>query len=334
MNKTCKVEKKSKDDDATFNTLVYKKYGGNRFTGIAESFHTINSPLVQSLISHEMSSRGWGPVLYGLLDDVRVEEFVDGETLNHFDAFKPDLIDDTAKAFAQFHCLKLPLPKERADVLSQHFVDSLCDKPSLAAWLSTFEADEATINAYKAVLEFPIQEEYNWLRSFRAKISNKFVFSTLDSNYLNRLVRKNVPRDGETTRVLVIDYDGSGYAHRGMDLGGHFANRLFDVSRQETKMSGAPYPSESEKNAFILAYYSHLKEIDHNFDESTDSVQQITLEADLYSCICCCFYILFFHASYKTHHVEPYMYTMCLPLINLYWQLKTSLCKKYPHLVP
>ena len=42
---------------------------------------TINSPLVQSLIFYGQSKQGWGPKLYGLLEDGRVEEFVDCHTL-------------------------------------------------------------------------------------------------------------------------------------------------------------------------------------------------------------------------------------------------------------
>lgn len=333
MNITCKVEKKANESlDEGPKALVYKRYGGNKYDELAKSFYEINSPLVQSMISYEMSRREWGPKLYGISGDVRIEEFVEGTTLSHSDAFQADLIQDTAKAFAQFHSLKLPLKKERVDLLSRDFFKALVDKEALAAWLNTLQADEATLKAYKSILDFPMEREFNWCTSIRDKVKNKFVFSTLDSNYLNRLVRKDRRQKG-STRVLIIDYDGSGYAHRGLDLGGHFANRMFDVSRKGDKMSGAPYPSESEREAFLTAYYLHLKNTDENFDESQDSLEHITLEADVYACVCCCFYVMFFHSAYKAHDAEPTMCSMCQSIIQLYWKLKMNLREKYPHLI-
>ena len=100
-------------------SLVVKTYGGNIFTKQAAELSSINSCLVQSIIFHQQSTRGWGPKLYGLFDGGRIEEFIDCHTLTAQEAFSDELMADVVTAYACFHSLKLSIKQHSYDFLAQ-----------------------------------------------------------------------------------------------------------------------------------------------------------------------------------------------------------------------
>ena len=345
MNTSLKVEKmtsdhQSKGEDgkcidllAGPSSLLVKKYGGNVFSEKAEGY--LNSSLHQALIFYEQSVRGWGPKLYGLLEDGRVEEYVDCHTLTPEEAFTPEFSRDIAKAYARFHSLKLPIKKGNPNILlhTEPTINS-CKKGTEIFLASGKLEDTELIESYKKLFEFPIGDEIGWLNCLFEKIKQRTVMCTMDPNYLNRLVRNQKPSDPNATRVVLIDFDLSKYADRGYDLAGHFVNRMFCWSGKDTKVSGAEYPSEEERVAFLSAYLEEAEELFDDFDRnSLDSLENLIQETDVYAMVFCMTLMPLAFMLPSVLEKEPKMGTFIDPLLNIYSQLKQEFCLKYSQLV-
>lgn len=320
------------DDEDGPKSLVFKKYGGNVFEKGMDGKLKINSPLVQSLIFYEQSRRGWGPKLFGLFENGRVEEFVDSHTLTGAEAFTPEMIQDVSKAFARFHSHDLPINKEPHDML--HFVIKQVDKSraALAEWTKSEEAAKHDLSSFPIdeLLNFPFEKEWRWIEWVRSKIKQRIVFCALDNNYLNRLVRNKKPSDPNETQTLIIDYDTSAYSHRGFDIAGHFVCRLFDLSAEQ-KATKLPFPNDEEKAQFISSYLEECTKLFDDFDASSlDSIENVTLEVDFNLCA-----HLLLSVTYSLEMVQ--MIRMSIdapsfikPVMALHQQMKEEFLKKYP----
>ena len=314
-------------------SLLVKKYGGNVFTEQAKNFS--NSSLYQSLIFYEQSVRGWGPKLYGLLEDGRVEEYVDCHTLTPEEAFTPEFSRDIAKAYARFHSLKLPLKRDDQSILMEtELALNSCKKETKNFLASGKLQDAELIESFNRLFEFSMDDEILWLYCLLKKTKHRTVLCTMDPNYLNRLVRNQKPSDPNATRVVLIDFDLSKYADRGYDLAGHFVNRMFCWSGKDTKVSGAEYPSEEERVAFLSAYLEEAEELFDDFDRnSLDSLENLIQETDVYAMFFSIALISFGFFLYSMIEKEPKMGTFIDPVLVLYRQLKQEFCSKYTQLV-
>ena len=310
-------------------SLLVKKYGGNVFTEQAQDL--LNSSLHQALIFYEQSVRGWGPKLYGLFDNGRVEEYVDCHTLTAEEAFTPEFSRDIAKAYARFHSLKLPFKKGNPNILvhTEPMINS-CRKETEIFLASGKLEDAELIESFNRLFEFPISDEVRWLNGLLKKIKQRTVMCTMDPNYLNRLVRNQTPSDPNATRVVIIDFDLSKYSDRGCDLAGHFVNRIFCWSGKDTKVSGAEYPNEEERVAFLSAYLEEAEGLFDDFDaKSLDSLENLILETDVYAMVVCMTLMPLAFMIPSVFEKEPKMATFIGPLLALYKQLKQEFCLKY-----
>ena len=302
--------------------------------GTVQEIVQTNSPMVQSLIFYEQARRGWGPSLYGLLEDGRIEEFVDCHTLKQEEAFEPELSSDVAKAYARFHSLRLPIKQENFDMMKQSTASLDKAKGDVRAALDSGRIkDEEAREMYKRLLDFPVLEEREWLYSLRRKVKQRTVFCTMDPNYLNRLVRTQKPSDPDHTRTLIIDFDFSAFSDRGYDLGGHFVNRLFKWGGKADKLSHLPYPSEAERAHFLSSYLKECQTLFDDFDKtSLDSLENVTLEAELNALIYIITIFSFGFATFVILEQQPKIFTFIGPMIELYEKLKADFSSKYPKL--
>ena len=345
VNTTLRVEKvksestKDEDEDPSLgpSSIVYKKYGGNIYEKQMQQVgFRVNKPLVQSLIFYEMSKRAWGPKLYGLFEGGRIEEMVDCHTLTPGEAFTPEFIRDVAKAYARFHSLELPIDRQTYDLFNAMLLTVDEAKKQLAEFIKSKNiAEPDPLACFQRLYDFPFDEEGKWLNSIRSKIKQRTVFCTMDSNYLNRLVRNRKPSDPDATRTLIIDYDSSAYSHRGVDLGGHLVLRMFYGEDGSLQAFGLPYPSESEKLAFLSAYLEEAEKFFDDFDKSAlDSLENLVLECE-FNALC---YVISpcLVSSLKSPSIleqKPFMLTFVDPLLKLYNELKEQFCAKYSHLI-
>lgn len=83
-------------------------------------------------------------------------------------------------------------------------------------------------------------------------------------------------------RLLLVDYEFSGYNYRGVDIGNHFGMRVFDFG-STAFITGLPYPSETVRRSFIRSYIKQVRDL-RAFDDwdehGLDSEEHILLEAE------------------------------------------------------
>ena len=315
-------------------SLVVKTYGGNIFTKQAAELSSINSCLVQSIIFHEQSTRGWGPKLYGLFDGGRIEEFIDCHTLTAQEAFSDQLMADVATAYARFHSLKLPIKQHNYDFLGELLISAVGARTQLKHFLDSQDIPQSEpLKRFKKLHDFPLEEESHWVNRIRAQVKQRTVLCTLDPNYLNRLVRSERAKDPGVTRTIIIDFDLTAYSDRGFDLGGHFVLRVFDWSRKDTYLTGLPYPSEGERAAFLSAYLEESCKLLDDFDAtSLDSLTNLMLEADLNAFVFIISIIIFGFKLYSVLDQVPHITSHIDHMLQLYADLKLQFFSKYPHL--
>lgn len=317
-----KIDKKNENSFGP-KSLLLKKYRGNKFDGVAESFIHLNSPLVQGLISYELSRRGWGPKLFGLFDDGRVEEFLDCHTLTAEEAFTPEIIEDSARAYARFHSLQFPFKNNSNDILAWMLAPLDKSKKELNNYLeSTFIENEKLKGNFEKLLQFPFEDEYEWIKSTRDRMKERKVFCSKDMNYLNRLV-KNKHSSEEGKRVVIIDFDYSEYYYRGFDLGGHFVNRIFNWVGKDGKLSNFSYPSLTERETFLSFYLDELKIHIDDFDsESLDTLANLMVETDLNALVYLMVLLVFGLTVHTLLEHDPLIWTFIEPSLVLYQALK------------
>lgn len=305
-----------------------KKYGGNIHHELGKTLFRMNEPLIQSLIFYELSSRGWGPKLLGLLEDGRVEEYIDSDTLEPSQAFIPEISIDMAQTFARFHSIDLPIDRTLYFTIDET-VNALQHVPAIKKWQQLNPPEPDVLRAINCLLEFPSQQEYEWCKKMIARTKHRTVLCTMDANYLNRLVRKNKSQDPRANKTVIIDFDISAYSHRGYDLGGHLVNSMFIVGMKKAVPSN--YPCKSIRETFLSAYLEESKKLLPDFDEkSLDSLQNLMIETEVYSCVYLLWLILLAHIFCKTPQVTNYYYYE--PAIIAYNQLKKQFCIDYPHI--
>lgn len=283
--------------------LFIRKTGSGVFDRSNFSEHTI-PPVCEVLIAEEVSRRRFGPILYGVFDEGRVEEFLEGHTLTPCDFEDPVINKGIAVAYARFHSIKLPLPKREKTVL-----------PSLPS-PSEYAVRKARDMGYNMdIFDIDWNGRAGWLTEESHRINSRVVFCHVDCNLLNIFVRDK-PTTGQD-KVVLVDYELAGYRYRGFDLGGHFIARMFHWAEKD-KVSGSPYPSRKEREAFIKDYLNEAVKLGYinDFDiKGRDSVDHILKETQLGSMM-----YLFTLCTYYSINMELFVsmdpnFFVAMPLI-------------------
>lgn len=338
INTTYKVSRRevslSVETNDSPSSLVYKKYGGNVLAEVLDDEVPVNSPLKQSIISYEMSKRHWGPRLFGVTDNTRIEEYIDCDTLTASQVFTSEISNDLARVFARFHSLDFPFNRERGYGQDWSKIFNRA-KEDFNLWIESAASTANTvpdevINSFKELFSFPFAQELAWLASTIAKIKHRTVFCNMDPNYLNRLVKKKTTLSAHEDRCMIIDFDISCYYHRGYDLGGLFVSRTFDLLAEDYS-SGFPYPSQEERDAFLTRYLDESRHVFDDFDPvSPDNIENIRKEADVHA-INCVFDILMESSNYfKLYSTCPKLHLSVDAMLKLFYTLKHDFQAKYP----
>lgn len=87
-------------------------------------------------------------------------------------------------------------------------------------------------------------------------------------------------------RLVLIDYEFSGYNYRGIDLGNHFGMKFFDFG-SSCFVTGYPYPSEAFRRRFLSCYLNEVKACNQETgifadwdDNGIDSIDHVVMEAE------------------------------------------------------
>lgn len=236
----------------------------------------------QAIVFYECGKRGWGPKLYGITNGVRVEEFIPSRTLRPNDCADPDILKDLARSYARMHSLALPLCRRRMNVLDDLFQTIDSHKCNQEKIISTFRSAKTPDGDYLADNYFNVDFEKDVKRMLQLAYESsgsRVYFNHGDTNFLNVLVRDQ-ECTGDMSRIVLVDIELGGYGNRGIDLGGHFVNRMFDWRGREHKMSGSPFPDEAERRRFCQLYLQSLSELECAATD-VDTVDHLMEEVDM-----------------------------------------------------
>lgn len=254
--------------------VLLRNIRGN-FLGI-EPLLTI-SPAEQAIVFYEMSRRGWGPKLYGISSDNRVEEFIECHTLTPAEAADPRIRSQVARAYARLHSLDLPFARNKFDLWLEDLKEAaLCvrgEQSTLQPLIRSMDHPDAGFVA-DHLFATDFVSSYDAIK--RLAKDFKQGFCQLGTQFLNVLVRGNAMAE---ELVVLIDYETVMYCFRGFDIGSHFVGRMWRANAQE-KLTGCTFPNLEERQAFCQEYLKALVDIGVQLGESY-SVDNLLFESEV-----------------------------------------------------
>ena len=332
----------NKKHDSKFNKVILRHYGGNAFD-LDQDFETSGSTIIklpeveETLIFQALSEKGWGPKLLGVFPGGRIEEFIPSHTLTPTEASHPEIIHDLAVSFARFHSLQLPLARDRVQRMQDISMNPPAKRLELIAKLSQHLQDpkfkEYNIDCH-VYLEMDKTQELKWI--FNRLRQNKAcdVLCIFDTNFLNCLIRDDWK--DHNTRTVLIDYELSMYAPRGIDIGEHFLSRMINWRAEGNIASGHEFPPEDQRTLFVKSYLEEKKILDPlSFNASQgDTVEALLEEADVGALFVSLMFGLEMVTKLETSlQSEPTLITAIPLLLNFYQSHKRNCLRKYAHWV-
>ena len=308
------------------NMILFRKYGGTKLSETLKNrpVRVIGTETEQTLIMHQLGKSGRSPRIYGVFTGGRIEEYISGHTLTPDDLSDPLVLTGFAEAFAAYHSLKMPFTLSN-DYSINRMKERLSDRRE--EYRSKLTASYPGINT--DFMDFDLEDGRDWYFRNVDAIQSPTVFSHVDNNYLNFMIR-----DSEVegrNKYLIIDYEMSRYGQRFFDLGCFFVNKTLVWNGKDSKNSGHPYPDEEQRRIF-LEHYSRMVQNGNDGQSKIDSLQHLTLEADfgaVFTCLRYCDNIIKMAAELAS--VEQAFVTSLVPhLQQLYTQLRSDFDRKYP----
>ena len=288
------------------------------------------------LIVQEMSRLGRSPKLLGVFENGRVEEFRKMHNITPKEVIMPKYMEDSARAFAQFHSIKLPLNKARWDPFWEKAYH-LFKNNDFNDWARRV-AEELGLDA-SPFLSLKYDEEILWLNKIREKHFNdrsRMALLQDDTHYMNLVVNEK-PRSGELN-VYLLDYELCTYGPRGLDLGAHFFNRTMDFENYETFSSGEEMHTEEQRIQFLKYYQDELRKLDiKDFDDQgLDSIDNLLFESYVGALL---YHVYFQHIAVNTATEEEREKFKTFLAFNIHFSKVYHKCKeltieKYPFLDP
>ncbi|KAL6250043.1 hypothetical protein RBB50_002344 [Rhinocladiella similis] len=230
----------------------------------------------QALVHWEMNRKGWGPSLYGLFSGGRLEEYIDSHPLTAAESMQGTIRRDVARSYARFHSLRLPLRKDSFERVVQKLgQDSQSKHEQVRRELLAVE-DSIAVEFATIFHDTDWTRELKWVSDLFEKHNCKITITHGDPNYLNILVK-----DFESDcRTVLIDYETVSYSYRGIDIGGHFNERMYCYNQVDSQLTGYGQPSIDEQRLFCEAYLSEMRDLGEAISEH-DTVDHLILEASI-----------------------------------------------------
>lgn len=288
--------------------VIIRLYGGKVTKTLTENILRNVGLEGEVLVFHLMDVNGIGPGLLGVFDGGRVERYLEGgHTLKVKDCADNETMGALARKLAKMHSLQIPFnknPKDFIGIIRESFSKHLGPYNQM---LKEKELPEGSSEEFKQAVKFSLTYDWNqlidWFADTFPKIKTRTVFSHNDMNLANFMV---LPDKSGDEKVTFLDFEFSGYSHRGCDIGHHFKNRTIDVNKFTEEGGNAfdtniPYPTEEERRFFIREYLKVARETYNPVDESIDNEDHLLIETEFYGGL----YQLFF-TSFMLSTVEQF----------------------------
>lgn len=304
--------------------ILIRRFGRGHGTEDPLATSTTLSAAEQALVYYEMGSRGWGPKVYGIFHGGRLEEFVDSHPLTADESKIPSIRVDIARSYARLHSLELPLRRKNFTRVLEDF--KVLTEPKIMEKYARRSENTLLDSAIKyacLLRDTDWSRELAWVgRLFETHDCRKTI-AIGDANYLNILV-KDCESDCTT---MLIDYETATYSYRGIDIGGHFNERMYQWSDPHNSLTGHQIPETDERRSFCESYLAEAIVLREDHMVVPDTVDHLLLESEVGQ-----LYQLMFSVFMGLEYEGPgdaNLYKGLAHMLETYQDLKLSFIRKY-----
>ncbi|CAI5468631.1 unnamed protein product [Closterium sp. Yama58-4] len=203
----------------------------------------------EEAVTRAMSELGLGPKMLASFGTGRVEQFLEAKPLTAEEMRQPETSRQIARCMRRFHSLQLPdtTPGEVASCLWSRLRRWLSLAQLLHPW-GVHGANPRQLGEKIHRLEAAAHRR--WGEGREGEGSGRWVgLCHMDVQHGNILQERG------TGRIVLIDYEYSGYAHVACDIANHFCEMAADYDRPLPHLLDySKYPSEDEQQWFIDCY--------------------------------------------------------------------------------
>lgn len=261
--------------------VLLRLYGGKCFTLPPDKTN-------ETLVYYALSRESIAPKLFGVWQHGRLEQYVpNSDILSDDDINDPLVLSSLAYKLSRMHSLSVPLRKEPMDIMF------LVEKSVNENWAKHVELLQEDIpedmpqikQAAEFIRGYDVNSLVQWFKEMLPKIKTRIVLAHMDLTRGNMLIRKDTSNVQD--KVVLVDFEGSGYGYRGLDFGVHFHSRKFNLKEfLKGKLVQHEYPDEENRRSFIRMYLDHLRENpSHEWDDKVDDEYILLLESEFFAAL-------------------------------------------------
>ncbi|KAJ1951452.1 hypothetical protein FBU59_000142 [Linderina macrospora] len=225
----------------------------------------------------QLSSLGFGPRLFGIFGNGRLEEFLESETLTKEDIKEPWTSKHIARRMCELHSLVSyyrPFGAAQPAAAAALPNVDLSGAPelwtNLERWLPLVQQKWTHITKVCArnpdctqILDTWSQLTDQLIPNLKAQIdaaNSPVVFAHDDLQY------GNILRLHGTDELVVVDFEYAGYNYRGFDLANHFCEWMADYGHPVNphQLCESAYPDAAQRHAFLRTYVKAKAFLDAN----------------------------------------------------------------------
>jgi|Dee2metaT_2_FD_contig_81_61059_length_1336_multi_4_in_0_out_0_2 thiamine kinase-like enzyme len=118
--------------------------------------------------------------------------------------------------------------------------------------------------------------ELDWISDMFIEHSCKQTIAIGDATYLNVLV-KNYQSNNQ---VVLIDYETATHGYRGIDIGGHFNERMYGWGNSTSSLTGYASAGVDEQQSFCTSYRQEMQALGQE-TTSNDTLSHLLLESQV-----------------------------------------------------
>jgi len=268
-----------------------------------------------------MSDKRFGPKLYGIFPQGRLEQFIPSNSLVSTDLPDENTNASIGRLLAQFHSLEMPFIKEPRWLYDT--IDRYMNQIDKGLKFKT----DAENQKYMKLESYKFRVELEELKSILEKVESPVVFCHNDLQPGNILRISN-------GKMFVIDYEYGAYNYRGFDLGNYFCEWMMDNNFEFFPYFSADrsqYPNKTQQLDFIRAYLKEYRALAAknkiNIDDSLFDEEKVLLEANTYALASHFFWSIWSICQAAATQINFSYLDYGLTRMELYFELKDRLQK-------
>ncbi|KAJ2079498.1 hypothetical protein H4R24_003731 [Coemansia sp. RSA 988] len=242
----------------------------------------------------QLTSLGFGPQLYGIFGNGRLEEFLESTTLGKEDIRDSSTSKHIARRMSELHSLvsyyrpfnivateshmfsrnhNSALPRSRSAVFSHHTSESTKNIPELwrniDSWMRLVREKWQRICKICHTNTKCTDILDNWTRIEQAAVKLRTLVEASESPVVfahDDLQYGNILRLKDTGELVVVDFEYAGYNYRGFDIANHFCEWMADYYHPDHPhlLNENVYPTFSEREGFLRTYIKAKSFLDAN----------------------------------------------------------------------